>query len=34
VAYARAAALGTRPEFIRALADIVRTAIVGQYRAA
>jgi ferrochelatase len=34
LAYERAAALGTRPEFIRALADIVRTAIVGQSRAA
>ncbi|HET7753926.1 MAG TPA: ferrochelatase [Anaeromyxobacteraceae bacterium] len=33
-AYARAAALGTTPEFIRALADIVRTGIVGQTRAA
>jgi ferrochelatase len=34
IAYSRAAALGTRPDFIRALADIVRTAIVGQSRAA
>ena len=33
LAYARAAALGTRPDFIRALADIVRTGIVGQTRA-
>ena len=34
LAYARAAAPGTRPDFIRALADIVRTAIVSQPRAA
>jgi ferrochelatase len=34
IAYARAPALGTRPDFIRALADIVRTGIVGQPRAA
>jgi protoporphyrin/coproporphyrin ferrochelatase len=34
VAYARAAAVGARPDFIAALADIVRTGIAGQEKAA